>query len=347
MKGTHYLAIWIILVGCTPGEQSDQQTSQPTVSSDTIQVASYVSRFEKLAYPVKVVGKIRSGYRSNLIFERSGILESLHVSNGEYVKKGQIIAKLRNASELIQKENAVVALKKAMVNYENEMLALGDSSYYQENWNRVKENVQLNTGVLAAEVNLKQAELAFQQTIIRAPLSGIVEGIKIQPGDYVSVNQQIGSIYDPSTFEVVCNVLEYDVLKMKRGMKARVVPLASNEVSLSGLISEVNPSVDSKGLAQVIIRISNTKNIIPGLSAKVEINITDEPTVVIPIQAVVKRSERHVVFNIDNGLAKWNYVTLGKDNGDKVQILEGLDQDMEVIISNNLQLAHDSPVKLE
>ncbi|WP_420317900.1 efflux RND transporter periplasmic adaptor subunit [Ekhidna sp.] len=345
MKATHLLTFYALILSCsTPQKEGQQLNPSALVSADTIEVVSYISRFEKLTYPVKNIGKIRSATRSNLIFERSGILESIHVNNGEYVRKGQTIAKLRNASELIQKENAIVALKKALVNYENEMLALGDSLYYKEKWSRVKENVQLNTGVLAAKVNLKQAELAYQQTIIKAPLTGIVEGIKIQPGDYVSVNQLIGSIYDPSSFEVVCDVLEYDVLKMKKGMQAKIFPLASSELELSGSIAEVNPSVDSKGLAQVIINISQAENIIPGLSARVEVNVTDQPTVVIPLQAVVKRSERHVVFNIDNGLAKWNYVTLGKDNGEKVQILDGIEQDMEIIISNNLQLAHDSPV---
>jgi len=340
------LAMWTVVTSCSKSEKRSDQTSQPVTAADTIEVVSYTSKFEKLTYPVKAIGKIRSGKRANLIFERSGILESISVQNGEKVGKGQVIAALKNTKELLDKENAEIALKRALVAYENEMLALGDSLYYKEKWARVKENVQLNTGVLAARVNLKQAELAYEQTIICTPISGIIEGIDIQPGDFVSTNRSLGSIYDPGQFEVVCEVLEYDVLKIKEGMEATVSPLANTGKELKGVVSEINPAVD-KGIARVVIRLLASKDIIPGLSVRVEINVTDEPSIVIPLKAVVKRSERHVVFNIDKGLAKWNYVTLGKNNGEKVQVLEGLKENMKIIISNNLQLAHDSPVRLQ
>ena len=263
------------------------------------------------------------------------------------MSKGQVIATLKNKDEVFAKKSAEIALKKALVNYENEMLALGDSSYYKDKWLKVKENVELNTGVLAARVNLEQAVLAYEQTIIRAPISGVIEGIDVKPGDYISTNFSLGSIFDPTHFEVVCDILEYDALKIKHGMKVSVYPLANKEIELMGTVSEINPAINENGQARTIVQLKSSENIIPGLSARVEINVTDDPSIVIPLKAVVKRSERHVVFNIDNGLAKWNYVTLGKNNGEKVQVLEGLHEDMQVIISNNLQLAHDSPVRLQ
>lgn len=340
----------LLALSISCSHQSANKESHPEalqVASDTIEVVSYISRFERLNYPVKAIGKIRSIERSNLILDRSGILQSIHVRNGQEVKKGQVIATLRNSAELLQKENAEITLKNALLTFENEMLALGDSAYYKDGWPKVKENVQLKTGVLSAEINLKQAALAYDQTIIKAPLSGIIEGINMQPGDFATTNLPLGSIYNPSSFEVVCNVLEYDVLKMKKGMQVRVYPLADKEVNLDGIVTEINPAVSNKGLARVIVELQNSASLLPGLSARVEINITDKTSIVIPLEAVIKRSERHVVFNIDAGLAKWNYVTLGKDNGEKVQILEGLSENMEIIISNNLQLAHDSPVRLE
>ncbi len=347
MRIITFCTLICFLSSCNKQKDSDEQQEATQTSYDTIRVTSYTSSFEKLTYPVKAIGKIRSARRSNLIFEQSGIIQSINVTSGDWVKRGKVIATLRNQEEYLQKENAQIALKRALVAYENEMLALGDSTYYKEHWAKVKENVELNTGVLAAKVSLKQAELAYKQTIIRAPISGIIEGIDLQSGDFVSSNLSLGSIYDPETFEVTCDVLEYDVLKIERGMHAVISPLSEVTMKLDGVVTAINPAVDRKGLSRILIRIKNPDGIIPGMSARVEINVTDEPSIVIPKQAVVKRSERHVVFNIDNGLAKWNYVTLGKDNGEKVQILEGIEEDMEIIISNNLQLAHDSPVKLE
>lgn len=343
----NFIVFICILIGCSEKPNPEQQAEGAAITSDTIFVASYKSRLEPLSYPVKAIGKIRSRQRSKLIFERSGIIQIINVANGQKVRKDQVIATLKNTDEKYRLESAQIALKKALVNYESEMLALRDSLYYQEKWAKVKENVQLNTGVQSAKVNVAQAKLAYEQTIIKAPLSGIIEGVVLQAGDFVSSNNALGSIYDPSSFEVTCDVLEYDILKVKKGMAAMIELLASEGQIVEGIISEINPAVNSQGLTSVIIRLNEAKNIIPGLSARVEINITDEPSIVIPMLAVVNRSERHVVFNVEDGKAKWNYVTLGKNNGEQVQILEGLTEGMDIIVSNNLQLAHDSPVRLE
>jgi len=41
-------------------------------------------------------------------------------------------------------------------------------------------------------------------------------------------------------------------------------------------------------------------------------------------------------------LAKWNYVTVGREKGKEFEILEGLTEGQQVIVTNNLQLAHDA-----
>lgn len=347
MKLSFLPFILLLSIGCSEKPNPEQQAKGIAITSDTIFVVSYKSRMEPLSYPVKAIGKVQSSHRSKLIFERSGITQAINVASGKKVKKDQVVATLKNTDEIYRLESAQIALKKALVNYESEMLALGDSVYYQEKWEQVKENVQLNTGVQSAKVNVAQAKLAYQQTIIKAPISGIIEGIDLQVGDFVSSNRSLGSIYDPSRFEVTCDILEYDVLKVQKGMRAKIELLAGKGQFFEGVITEINPAVDANGQSLVRIKILDPAGLIPGLSARVEINITDEPSIVIPMIAVVNRSERHVVFNVEDGKAKWNYVTLGKNNGEQVQILEGLTEGMDIIVSNNLQLAHDSPIRTQ
>lgn len=328
-------------------ESSAAQAADLSLSTDTVTVTAHTSSLEKLSYPVKVIGKVRSTKRSNLLFEKTGAIQTVHFTNGDRVYKGEIIATLKNKEEQLQVQKAKIALSEALLKYENEMLTLGDSLYYKERWGTVKGNVELFTGVKAAEVVLKQLELAYQQTLLRAPFTGMVEGLDLQSGDFVSSNLSIGTIYDPTAYEVVCDILEYDVLKVKKGMDATISLLGIENSQLRGVVSTINPAVNSKGFSRATIQILTKEAILPGMSAKAEINVTDEPSILVPMMAVVKRSERHVVFNIEDGLAKWNYVTLGKDNGEMVQILDGLEENMEVAVSNNIQLAHDSPVRLE
>jgi hypothetical protein len=48
---------------------------------------------------------------------------------------------------------------------------------------------------------------------------------------------------------------------------------------------------------------------------------------------------------LEERLAKWNYVTVGLENDIEVEIKDGIKVDQIVIVSNNLQLAHDAPVQ--
>jgi len=69
-------------------------------------------------------------------------------------------------------------------------------------------------------------------------------------------------------------------------------------------------------------------------------------SIVVPKQALVYRSGRPVVFTLTGNESKWNYVEVGKDNGQEVEILKGIEPNETVITTNNLQLAHQAPVQI-
>lgn len=87
------------------------------------------------------------------------------------------------------------------------------------------------------------------------------------------------------------------------------------------------------------------KMLFPGMNCTATIKLPFEKTLVVPKESVVMRSGKAVVFTLEDGKAKWNYVTTGRDNGKEVEIKEGLQPNQKVITTNNLQLAHDALVK--
>jgi membrane fusion protein (multidrug efflux system) len=93
------------------------------------------------------------------------------------------------------------------------------------------------------------------------------------------------------------------------------------------------------------ITIPALRNIYPGMHGSAIIKVPSKKTLLVPKEAVVIRGNRSVVFTYENGLAKWNYVTVGRNNGVEIEIMEGLEKNVKVITSNNLQLAHEAVVK--
>ena len=339
------MIIWLLLtgLGCADKKMVTQDFTIPIATTDTIPVTYQTAHYQSLYYPVKAIGKIRSTERSNLFFEQSGVIEKIRFSNGQTVQKGEVIATLKNQKILLDLKEAEISLRESLLNFEHEFLAVGDSTSFQ-NWKTIKHNLRLKTGLSRNEVLLDKAKVKYQQTILKAPFTGLIEGFNVATNDYITANETFGKIYDPTSFEVYCDILEYDLKKMEIGISARIRPL-SLDLSIDGEISEINPAVNDQGLSWVLINLKGIKNLYPGISAKVDIMVMQEPSIIVPLKAVVKRSDRHVVFSIKDSRAQWNFVTLGKNNGEEVQILDGLKENDQVIISNNTMLSHDSPIK--
>jgi multidrug efflux pump subunit AcrA (membrane-fusion protein) len=120
----------------------------------------------------------------------------------------------------------------------------------------------------------------------------------------------------------------------------------NDSLTYGARVIEIDPRVKSDGYVSVKLEIDGNQSFLAGMSVKATINVSHNKSMIIPKNAVVKKSGRSVVFTVQDQKAKWNYVTIGKENSDYVEILEGLKSGSKVIVTNNLQLAHDTPVKI-
>jgi hypothetical protein len=80
------------------------------------------------------------------------------------------------------------------------------------------------------------------------------------------------------------------------------------------------------------------------MNVKVSVQRKLDSVVKIPKTALVKRSNRDVVFTVQDSLAKWNYVDIKAENSNFYAIKKGLSIKDTIIISNNMNLAHDARV---
>jgi hypothetical protein len=140
-------------------------------------------------------------------------------------------------------------------------------------------------------------------------------------------------------------VLESDIVLMQKNITATVYAVGSQSTFIANLY-DINPVVEPNGLVTVRLLVRNVKSgtLFAGMNARAEITLPATAALSVPREALVYRGGRGVVFTYVDGLAKWNYVKTGRDNGREVEITEGLKSDDEVIVSNNVQLAHDAPV---
>jgi RND family efflux transporter MFP subunit len=340
----------LVFISCKEeeGKSQDQplESFRAEVSATPVRVAQ--AERKSFDYLINATGKMEALEQIKINAERSGILELMTLKEGDFVEKGKTLARLDLRESQLKLEKAKIALKNAEVNYQSE--ALSFSEVFEGNDEKRKKEIEdylkVKSGLYAAELDLREAEMDLEKSTIKAPISGRIADIKVKSGTLVNAGDELFEIINTGQLEIKVKVLESDINLISIGQKAEIYPVGGGFPDLTGTVRSINPKVDENGLVQVSILMSATKGLLPGMNARAIIRAPQNNSLVVPKEALVYRSNRPVIFTIENNESKWNYVEVGKDNGREVEVLSGIEAGMTVITSNNLQLAHQAPVQI-
>ncbi|MCH6200311.1 efflux RND transporter periplasmic adaptor subunit [Aquiflexum sp. LQ15W] len=352
MRFVHlFLFALVLIVSASCKEEKAESQDQPLeafrgeVAATPVRIATAEKR--TFDYLINASGKIEAAEQVKVIAERPGYLIELTVKEGDFVEKGKILARLDQTESLLNLEKAKIELKNAEVNYKSEILSFESimNSGDTDRITQVQEQLKAKSGLFSAEIAVKEAQMDLDKTIIKSPISGRVADLKTKRGSLVKSGDEMLEVINTAALELKVKVLESDINLISLGQKAEILPVGGGE-GISGSVRSINPKVDENGLVQVNILINGGKGLLPGMNARAIIRAPQNNSIVVPKQALVYRSGRPVVFTIEKEESKWNYVEVGKDNGQEVEILSGIESGMTVITSNNLQLAHQAPVQI-
>ena len=147
--------------------------------------------------------------------------------------------------------------------------------------------------------------------------------------------------------DVEFSVIESELALLSTGDAVSVAPFSDPSKTSTGRITEINPMVDENGMVKVWASVDGGKDLLDGMNVRVRVKRKVEEALAVPKSAVVLRSGRQVVFTLKDGKAIWNYVATGLENLDQYTITEGLSAGDSVIITGNVNLAHEAPVKTQ
>lgn len=342
------IVLLFFLIGCGTkvSDKEESDTNKPTGENITeVKVIQAVKK--SFQYPIQAQGKIESTIEAKVFSRITGLVKQIQVTNKQYVKKGQVLARLDNNEQVLALANAKITLKEKEYEYQTKLLEYGNNTdKISINGRSVKENLRTKSGLESAAVAVKEAQLALSYTVFRAPVSGVIANLKHKAFTQIQVGEEFCKIYSPKNLFINATVLESEIDLLETGRRAFVTTLSDSTNQHKAALQEIDPYVDENGMVSVKLKLQETKGLYPGMNARAVIVMPFKKNIIISKDAVVIRSGRHVVFVVEENLAKWKYVTIGRENGQEVEILEGLEEKDQVIVYNNLQLAHDSPVKV-
>jgi len=315
------------------------------------------------AYPSQAVTLLNAtGYvvaqrKAAVASKATGRLEWLGVMEGSRVRKDEVIARLENRDVTAQRDQAAANVKVAQANLEQVRAELREAevnlrrsqdlaakSYISGSaldsavarFDKARAGVQSGEASLAvAQANLRVADVALDQTLIRAPFDGVVLTKSANVGDNITPFSQaadtkgaVVTIADMDTLEVEADVAESSLGKVKVGQPCEVQLDAVPDHRFPGVIQRIVPTVD-RAKATVLVKIrflERDGRVLPDMSAKVaflerEVSAADrQPVTVVPKQAIIERNGAKAVFVVKDGRAVLTKVEGGRAIGDLVQV---------------------------
>ncbi len=345
-----FLLIIVTLFNCNSPKEKDKQDveSASNIYSEGITVAVDVVKSVDFKKQIISNGTIEALQKTELRFKTSERIASIKVRNGQRVSKGQTIAILDNAVFSNQLNKAQIEVEKAKSKLQEEKINYGIGSSTDESIDAtILKNLKIKSSLFEAQNALENAQILYNQTIIKAPFSGIIASVETRTGDFITSSDVFCTLINPKNLEVVFNVLENELQFLSKSQEVSIIPFADTSKKYFGSITEINPLVDENGLIQVNAKIkSNDNSLFDGMNVRVSTSKAMENAIVVPKEALVLRSNREVVFTYQNGLAKWNYVKILDENSDNYALKEAVKIGDTIIISGNMNLAHDARVKL-
>jgi HlyD family secretion protein len=213
--------------------------------------------------------------------------------------------------------------------------------------------------VAAAQAHLRGADVAVEQTLIRAPFDGVVLTKSANIGDVITPFSSamdskgaVVSIADMSTLEVEADVSESNLFKVKVGQPVEIQLDALPEERFRGVVARTVPTVDrAKATVMTKIRfVQADARVLPEMSAKVsflsqEVAEADrKPRIAVNPDALVQRAGRTVAFVVKDGRAVETPVQAGAKLGDLVEVA-GLQAGEKVVLRPPEKLGNGAAVK--
>lgn len=298
-------------------------------------------------------GKLRARRQVKVKSQTAGTL--LKAPNeGRYYQAGALLIATDPRPLELARDQARVARDEAAYRQRDLLLRISthlsgtDSSQITD---LARENILIQSGLPAAEIVLRQAEYNLSLAQQTASFGGRAADVVVQVGSLIAAGEEVCTLVDLGSLEAEFSLLEQEIAGLGERRAVFITPVSRPKMKLPADLDIINPSVDDGGLLRVRARLRGRipDGLYPGMNVMVTLEGKAPEAIVLPKSAIVERSGRTLVFthDEDTGRAKWQYVTVGYENDERVAVLEGVEIGQSVIVTGNLTLDHDAAVRLE
>ncbi|NDP63724.1 efflux RND transporter periplasmic adaptor subunit [Polaromonas sp.] len=308
-----------------------------------------VARVElaRLVDDTRAVGSLRSRRGVVLRPEISGRITQLNFTDGQRVKKGQVLVQFDDQLPQAQVQQSQAELSIARANQKRNQELVAQNFISQRSLDESEANLQV------AQAKLALAKATAARLKIVAPFDGIAGIRQVNVGDYLKDGADIVNIEDIDAIYVDFRLPERYQSKVKRGQTALLDIDALPGQGYTAQIQAIDPLIDANGRSVGIRGCIDNRalQLRPGMFARVNavFGVRDNASV-IPEEAIVPQSGKQFVIKLLEGPSEETRKTqrvevkVGLRSPGKVEILEGLLPGDTVVRTGQQRIQKDGTV---
>jgi membrane fusion protein (multidrug efflux system) len=289
------------------------------------------------------VGSLRSDESVQVATEAAGRIDQISFREGDEVKAGAVLVKLDDALAKAEVEDAKARLTLAQSNFDRAQTLSSRGSGTEKALDEAKAALE------TARAALELANVRLEKLSITAPFDGRVGLRNLSLGAYVTPGTPIVNLEKIDSLKLDFRVPETVLTQVSAGQSVKMTVDAYPGRVFPGVVYAIDPQVDVNGRSlRIRARLPNPDMALrPGLFARVIIKGLEEREVVrVPEAAVVPQGDAMLVYTIVGGKAKENKVKVGRRRAGEVEILEGIEDGMQVVVSGQMRLRDGTPVDI-
>jgi len=316
------LALSIMLSSCSDSDKNKAKRSAPVQLVETA-----LARQQNTAISRTLSGTLQAIREIRITNQTQGILTELAVYPGDKVEIGSTLAQIDDALTAAEVQKAQATLKQA----ELDLRRLKNLASRKLASDSEVASAKTQKNIAAAELLLKQTELSY--THIKSPINGIVSERLAESGDVLSSHSQILSLVDTSSLkaEIYLSELLLPLIQESNPVSIKIDALGNQ--SFVGEIKRIYPTIDKttrRGTIEIVMS-PVPEGARPGQLCRVTIQTQNKSRLMIPYDAIRHDKEGTFVFSLVNGQAERVMVRTGIQQGDLIEVLEGITDQQRII----------------
>ena len=330
--------------------------SSPSQANAVLTASGYVVAQRKAAVASKATGR----------------LEYLGVVEGDKVKRGQVIARIESSDMKAALDQATANLRvteadlfdaQQSLERQKSLLEKGLTTRAEYDASDAR-NKRVVASIELAKASIAAAQVALENTLIRAPFDGTVLSKNADVGEMVapmaasvSSRSAVVTIADMTSLEVEADVSEANIERIKAGQPCEITLDAYPGSRYRGFVNKIVPTAD-RAKATVLVKVgfeSYDGRVLPEMSAKVlfltkQADVAEEnakPILTVSSSALASRDGQLVAYLVQENKAVEVPVTTGKEMGALIEVTGGLSSGDRVINKVNDAIRDGIKVKVK